>query len=199
MLRLGLVLLLVAAVACSGIACGRTELPEGQPDDAATDSAPTMDAAPIDGADTNDAGADSASCMILASNYDQSCTLDTDCTNVHAGDYCSVPPLSSVICLCAASAINVAALAQFSEDISKTPLIQAIASRAACGCPSSAPAPCCRHGTCQGDPSACISPSDTLPACADAGGTCGLLGSCTKAGPENSCTYSMTEECCLPL
>jgi hypothetical protein len=51
-------------------------------------------------------------CMISASNYDQSCNVDSDCLEVSAGDYCS-----AATCRCGGSAINVGAGAQFSADV----------------------------------------------------------------------------------
>jgi hypothetical protein len=69
---------------------------------------PSMHASSEAGADV-----DSGPCMISASNYDQSCNVDTDCWEVSSGDYCSA------ICRCGTSAINVEALAQFNADVSK--------------------------------------------------------------------------------
>ena len=76
-----------------------------------------------------DADADSAACIILASNYDQSCTVDSDCTGAHMGDYCSVPTSPYGGLLCPQSPISVAALPQYRADVSRTPLGQAILTR----------------------------------------------------------------------
>jgi hypothetical protein len=112
-----------------------------------------------DGANSTDAtsDADSGACMILASNYDQSCTVDADCAGVHTGDYCSVPT-SPYTDLCADSSISVAAIARYNADVSQTPLGQAVLTRRVLrsSCPASAPAPCCRGGACQGGRSACL-------------------------------------------
>ena len=54
--------------------------------------------------------------VISASNYDESCNVDSDCQEVTSRDYCSAG------CLCGGSAINVGAVAQFKADVSKTPL-----------------------------------------------------------------------------
>jgi hypothetical protein len=134
--------------------------------------------------------ADSGLCMISASNYDQSCTVDTDCSMVSSGDYCSAT------CLCGGSAINVGALAKFNADVAKTPLGSGALGNVFCGCPFSW-GPCCRHGTCVGERGGCSSPSDSLPACADAGGTCMPFGSCGQPGPPDACAYS-DEMCCVP-
>jgi|HubBroStandDraft_1064217.scaffolds.fasta_scaffold53392_2 hypothetical protein len=86
-------------------------------------------------------GADAEACLISASNYDQSCSADTDCRVVTSTDYCSVH------CLCGGSAINVGALAQFNKEISETPLGSGALGRTGCPCPPSY-APCCRAGKC---------------------------------------------------
>lgn len=127
-----------------------------------------------------DAETDSASCMILASHYDQSCSEDSDCVEVSAGDYCS----SS--CLCGGSAIRVSAEPAFSADVAKTPLGSGAIPGGGCPCAAKF-GPCCRQGTCSGD---CNWPStDTLPACADAGGAC-YFAACAPVGPANSCAYA---------
>jgi hypothetical protein len=144
---------------------------------------------PSDGS-SDGPNADSGLCMISASNYDQSCTVDTDCSMVSSGDYCSAT------CLCGGSAINVGALAKFNADVAKTPLGSGALGNVFCGCPFSW-GPCCRHGTCVGERGGCSSPSDSLPACADAGGTCMPFGSCGQPGPPDACAYS-DEMCCVP-
>src|SRR5580692_6095243 len=81
---------------------------------------------------------------------------------------------------------------KYQSDIANTPCF-AVAGCPACG------EPCCRHGVCQIG-SACFSPADTLPACADAGGACSpFVTECGSqgAGPPDSCAYP-DEMCCLP-
>jgi hypothetical protein len=143
---------------------------------------------------SSDAGADvySGPCTISASGYDQSCTVDTDCTEVTSRDYCSAG------CLCGGSAINVGALSQFNSDVSQTPLGSGALKAAACPCAAQL-GPCCRGGTCT---MACSSSADSLAACVDAGGTCILSGyagggaACNRQGPPDACAYS-DETCCL--
>jgi hypothetical protein len=84
----------------------------------------------------------SAACEISASSYDQSCTADTDCVMVSAGDYCT-----STACLCGGSAISRSALAQFNANVAKTPVASGAVEGADCGCPE-AFGPCCRQGKC---------------------------------------------------
>jgi hypothetical protein len=126
-------------------------------------------------------------CTISASNYDQSCNVDTDCQQVASGDYCS-----STVCLCGNSTINVGAMAQFYEDVSKTPVGSGAIQSLICPCP--AIIPCCRHGMCLGG----CGFNDPLPACSDAGGTCSFGTTCGagSAGPPDACVYS-DEVCCL--
>ncbi len=106
-----------------------------------------------------DADADSAACIILASNYDQPCTVDSDCTGAHMGDYCSVPTSPDPALLCPQSPISVAAGPRYAADVSRTPLGQAILARmflgSSCG-QVQPPVYCCRQGTCQGGASACM-------------------------------------------
>jgi len=52
-------------------------------------------------------------CMIAASSYDQSCTEDTDCVEVTAGNYC----VDS--CQCGGDAISKGALAQFKDQFGR--------------------------------------------------------------------------------
>jgi hypothetical protein len=59
------------------------------------------------------------SCMISASNYDQSCAADSDCVGVAAGNYCGSNPT----CNCGGftDAISAGVLTQFNADVAKTP------------------------------------------------------------------------------
>lgn len=134
---------------------------------------------------------DAASCMIEASNYDQSCTVDSDCATVSSGDYC-LPG-----CFCGGSTINVGALSQWQADVAAA-LAHQSGSVEVCGCPVYG-APCCRQGKCLGGLSnGCSSAADTLPACADAGGSCYLATGlvCGTPGPPDACAYS-DQVCCL--
>jgi len=100
---------------------------------------PLMDS----GTPSDDAGgrpdANDPRCQILASNYDQSCTFDSDCTPVAEGNACIGG------CHCpAGAAINRSSLAQFQNDWSRL----AAPSAGFCGCPASFPG-CCVQGKCQ--------------------------------------------------
>lgn len=119
------------------------------------------------------------------SNYDQSCSVDTDCELVSSGDYCGGE------CQCGRSTINVNAVAQFNADVASAQS-GSDAPDTFCGCPLETE-PCCRGGICQVQ---CSFPGDTLAACVDAGGTCMPFFMCAQPGPSNACAYS-DEACCI--
>jgi hypothetical protein len=164
----------------------------------ALDASVTVDATGVaeascgDAAARGDAGAtDSASCaVVLASQYDQSCAVDSDCVPV--GEVGSCP--ASACDGCWGAAVNRCAASQY-----VTAFARAIASSppgSSCNCPAEGPpGAICRAGKCQLGYS---EPEDTLPACANAGGRCVLSASvdCTRMGPADSCAYS-DEVCCL--
>jgi hypothetical protein len=151
----------------------------GAPDGSLSDAATETDAPPCS--------------PVIASDYDQSCTVDTDCVAVGEVPSC---PVEGAIDGCTTEAINKSALTQY-----MTAFAQAFASRtgggSSCPCESGA---VCRSGKCQaafcGPP-----PADTLPACAnagDAGGMCAYSANttCSGVGPPDACAYS-DEFCCL--
>jgi hypothetical protein len=128
--------------------------------------------------------------VIQASNYDQSCTTDSDCVAVGEGSFC-YPGAGR----CPSAAIRKSALSQYQADVSKTWAVACIA----IGSCTNSVGPCCRAGTCRMNEGCVASPADTLPACADAGGSCGafVIGCGGKgAGPPDSCAYP-DEMCCL--
>jgi hypothetical protein len=126
---------------------------------------------------------------VLASDYDQSCAVDTDCVTVG-----EVPSCPAFACDgCGTEAINKNVMAQYMTAFS-----QAFASKApgtGCGC-GGGQGPCCRSGKCT---ATCVLSTDALPACADAGGMCLLShgATCGTNGPPDACAYS-DEMCCLP-
>jgi hypothetical protein len=80
------------------------------------------------------------SCFVAASDYDQSCSADSDCVRVDFGNYCQW------ICRCGGDAINIDSLSQFTADTAMTPLAQgSIPGVCSCG---SIFGPCCRGGQC---------------------------------------------------
>jgi len=101
------------------------------------------------------AASDTAACMIVASNYDQSCEVDTDCSTVSVGDYCVAG------CLCDVSAISKTALAQFQADVAKTPVGSGAVQELPCSCPGQFGL-CCRQGQCVTG-SECLAATDAGP------------------------------------
>lgn len=157
----------------------------------------------VDAGPAVDTNGDGSSCMILASNYDQSCTGDSDCLAVWSGDFC-VPG-----CECPNSVISYSARAQYIADVNATSSV-GITGFPVCGCCAVELPPCCRQGICQWHDE-CSPPADTLDACTAAGGTCLypdptspvlallLIGSTSfDLGPPNSCAYA-DETCVIPL
>jgi hypothetical protein len=121
--------------------------------------------APVD-AGAGDSGSnacigDASVKLIQASDYDQSCKVDTDCQEIAEGNAC-VPcafgcPLGG--------AINVGAMARYNSDVANTPAIGQ-------GCPVvpciATVFPCCIGGKCQvGSRSQCS--NSTTDAAADTG------------------------------
>lgn len=132
---------------------------------------------------------DSSTCaIVVASQYDQCCTVDSDCVAVG-----EVASCQGVCVNCPAGAINKGAEARYNAAFERAiPL----GSGGTCPCPQESGA-VCRNGRCQmatGVPS-----GDTLPSCADAGGWCvySVSITCGVAGPPGSCARS-DEVCCLP-
>jgi hypothetical protein len=81
--------------------------------------------------------------LILASNYNQSCTVNAECAAVGEGNACS--PCTAN---CYNAAINFQAVPQYLSDVARTPAGSQTA--ATCNCPATFP-PCCRGGVCYAD------------------------------------------------
>lgn len=191
-----LLVLLVITWTLAGSGCGGAVATSPGSDGGGTTRSPASSVTEV-ASSTATAPATSTSsghCLIYADDYDQSCTVDQDCAQVAQGDYCGDQ------CLCGElGVIRTTALAQFNADVSKTPVGSGAVTPSHCaGCVSTAVGVCCRSGACTMG-GGCVLPSDTLPACADAGGTCLFDESCgfSPAGPVNSCAYT-DETCCLP-
>lgn len=115
--------------------------------DASKDAA----SAPMDGGapnvDVRAPPAEAGRCTIDVSNYDQSCSSDSDCVNVagkftvQSGNYCEM------FCMCAGDAISRVAVSQYIRDVSATPLGSGAIPQPLCGC-GLYPQPCCAQGRC---------------------------------------------------
>jgi hypothetical protein len=84
--------------------------------------------------------------MIQASNYDQSCSVDTDCVAVAEGNFC-VPGANN----CLTAAVNKSAKSQYLSDVANT---NAAFCTAPVSCPSlvtcgTSTGPWCVNGTCE--------------------------------------------------
>ena len=139
---------------------------------------------------SSDAAVDTDACSpVLASNYDQSCDADTQCVGVGEVPQCPAGACNG----CLTQAVNQGAVAEYMAALSRA--LASVGTGEACNCPCEALAICrsgkCEYGFC-GPPS-----TDTLPACADAGGQCSYSANstCNAMGPPDSCAYS-DEVCC---
>jgi len=137
--------LVALLVACS---CGEAVL-SSSPTDAGPETGADARAKPMDSSDAGSiAEGDASACLIVGSNYDQTCSTDSDCVGVAGnlpvqfGDYCTTT------CLCGGDAINESAAAQYQADVFRTPLGSGAYGLIGCGsCPGTIP-PCCRSGRC---------------------------------------------------
>jgi hypothetical protein len=88
-------------------------------------------------------GSDAAACFIEATNYDQSCSVDSDCVpGIQSGDYCQ-----SIDYSCGQETINKNSLAQYMADVAKTPVGSGAIPELEASCGFMGP-PCCTAGHC---------------------------------------------------
>lgn len=102
--------------------------------------------ASVNSGSSAESGSDAGPCLIQASDYDQSCSVDSDCVSkvvfgpgvfamperisfpVTFGNFCSS------MCLCGPGAISQTAIPQYVADVSKTPLGTGAVPLEACFC-----------------------------------------------------------------
>jgi hypothetical protein len=109
---------------------------------------------PAESEPTSDAATpDAASCVINVADFDQSCTVDSDCVGsvpdpnggdgiaVQSGNYCTD------MCVCGGGSINRGAAATYASRVLKTPLFSGQIPDTGCFCPGEA-TPCCLRGVC---------------------------------------------------
>jgi hypothetical protein len=155
-------LLLLAGTLCGFISCTGPARESSASDGAVSESGVPADASEhadsrsgIDAASNGsmDGSAEAPQCIISTSNYDQSCSVDSDCVStvviddagdyvfVKSGDYCKS------MCNCGGDTISRDAVGKYTSDMLRTPLGSGAIPRLRCGCPAQF-LPCCRSGTC---------------------------------------------------
>ena len=151
--------IIAVALIVAGLgACGATpaQLPDGGA--AGSNTGGSSGSAGASGGSTS---SDPGACIVvLASDYDQSCVVDTDCVAVNEVRRCPITDCSG----CLRKGVNKGAMAQYtaalSQDVSLEP------PGVVCHCPCEGPT-VCREGKCLA--ASCIPPpADTRAACANA-------------------------------
>jgi hypothetical protein len=157
--------------------------------DAGTDVSAESGAAGSDG--SSDSSADACT-VILPSDYDQSCVLDSDCVAVGEVAACPPPACSGQ---CAAGIVSASVAAEYKAAIARaTGDVPPLVFPDFCNC-EAVLIPVCRNGKCE-------DVADSLPegpsACTDAGARCLLstIITCATPGPDGGCGYS-DEICCF--
>jgi hypothetical protein len=94
--------------------------------------------------------------LIQATDYDQSCAVDSDCVEVYVGNACSC----AIGCRTTIGPINKAAQSRYTADVANAPHV-------VCSCPptlpalvGAAPVACCVGGQCQTAAGQCSGPTD---------------------------------------
>lgn len=90
----------------------------------------------------------SLSCNMLASQYDNSCKVDSDCVAVPLGDPCMV----SCASICLAAALNIRVAYQYTADFAVLNAGRNEGVFCGCGCSTE---PCCRQGICSNSCAVC--------------------------------------------
>jgi hypothetical protein len=134
----------VVSVFAGGAGCASTGSNPGAADGAAMTPDAQSDVS-LDDSSPN-ACIDASVKLIKAADYDQSCTVDTDCRLIAEGNACAPCAFDCSF----GPAINVSALAQYNSDVANTPAVAAEFNGQTCasGCPA-AFGPCCVGGKCQ--------------------------------------------------
>ena len=183
-----IVFAIVLAASAFGTGCTTSSNPRAE------DAAAPGDTTPVD-TDAATSCTDANIQLIVASNYDQSCTTAADCIAVGEGNACY-----PCVIACPTAAINAGAKAKYLSDVAKTPA--ADQAGAFCGCPA-AFNPCCRGGTCHADLQ-CQSPEPVPDASTDAADACAPTIVCTGACISGAHNVShmvdgcLVVQCCVP-
>jgi hypothetical protein len=121
--------------------------------------------------------------LLRASDYDQSCIVDTDCVYITEGNVCD----PCLFAGCSAGAVNVRAIAQYNSDLANTPAGAAELNGQTCtsGCDGTPFLPCCVKGKCQ---------KSTTSQCPAAAADAGDAGADARPDPcADACTQG--EQC----
>jgi hypothetical protein len=165
-------------------ACGGSTRVSGSADTSATEAGVGPETSLVDSraetdSETNVAALDGAACFIEASNYDQSCSVDSDCVAsipgidvfdvrglfIVFGNYCSATMCENCQ---GQGVINRSAVAQYAADVSGTPLGSGAIPSVPCFCALPPPV-CCQNGLCVANNS-CLGAIDAGPSDAGHGG-----------------------------
>jgi hypothetical protein len=103
-----------------------------------------------DAGTTDDSG---LSCSLSASQFDNSCTVDSDCVGVPPGDPCA----GNCSSICPTSALNARVAYQYLTDLKA--LMPGGNENIICSCPCIAAQPCCRQGVCYNMCGDCSTPN----------------------------------------
>jgi hypothetical protein len=123
-----------------GLRCGGTAIAPRVPDAGVVADATLTDGAPA----LSEAAAlspDASACNITPSEYDTSCSTDSECVSAAFGNFCEA------VCNCPTDYINQSALAKYMADVSKTPVGMGAIQPSNCNC-GNLGAGCCRSGHC---------------------------------------------------
>jgi len=104
----------------------------------------------VDGRGAGATGDAALSCSLSASQFDNSCKVDSDCVGVPSGDPCAANCAS----ICPAAALNARVAAEYVADLRA--LVPVSNDSIVCSCPCIAARPCCRQGACHNLCGECI-------------------------------------------
>jgi hypothetical protein len=136
------------------VGCGGATAP-GLDSTARTDGGAAADASSpgvaLDASDDDVSAPDVVECIISASNYDRSCTVDSDCVTRAPGVEHALPVLfgdwCSPMCICGDGTLNKESILQYQEDVSRTPLGSGAIPAPSCDCAEPIGG-CCQQGQC---------------------------------------------------
>jgi hypothetical protein len=104
----------------------------------------------LDGRGAGATGDAELSCSLSASQFDNSCKVDSDCVGVPSGDPCAANCAS----ICPTAALNIGVAAQYLAALRA--LVPVSNDSIVCSCPCIAARPCCRQGACNNSCGGCI-------------------------------------------